>query len=70
MFPNTEFVFDLQLPLNFIPQNADGEVQKFELLTASECIERILTAKFKTTSAPVTLDFLMRHGFVTPDKGR
>lgn len=69
LFPNTEFVFDLELPLEFVPQNADGEVQKFELLTAAQCIERILTPDFKTTSAPVTLDFLIRHGFVSAENG-
>ena len=26
LFPNTEFVFDLELPVSFIPQCADGEV--------------------------------------------
>lgn len=26
LFPNTEFVFDLELPLDFIPFNTDGEV--------------------------------------------
>lgn len=26
LFPNTEFVFDLELPEDFVPNNADGEV--------------------------------------------
>lgn len=26
LFPNTEYVYDLELPLDFIPFNADGEV--------------------------------------------
>lgn len=26
LFPNTEYVYDLELPLDFIPNNADGEV--------------------------------------------
>jgi hypothetical protein len=28
LFPNTEYVYDLELPLDFIPNNADGEVRK------------------------------------------
>ena len=32
--PNTEFVFDLELPLNFNPFNSDGEVDEFNLVTA------------------------------------
>lgn len=32
LFPNTEFVFDLELPADFVPNNQDGEVETFELL--------------------------------------
>ncbi|KMY91498.1 uncharacterized protein YJR142W isoform X1 [Drosophila simulans] len=67
LFPNTEYVFDLELPLDFVPQNADGEVQAFELLTAKDCVERVFTSDFKTTSAPVVIDFLIRHGHITAD---
>ncbi|KAJ8980767.1 hypothetical protein NQ317_016016 [Molorchus minor] len=67
IFPNTEFVFDLELPVDFVPVNADGEVETFELLSAEQSIERILSPDFKTTSAPITLDFLIRHGVITPE---
>lgn len=67
---DTDFVFDLELPLDFIPQNADGEVEKFELLSVHECMERIFRSDYKTTSIPVTLDFLIRHGFISPDNGK
>ncbi|KAF9814046.1 hypothetical protein SFRURICE_004393 [Spodoptera frugiperda] len=67
LFPNTEYVYDLELPLDFMPQNADGEVENFELLTADECIQRALTPQFKTTSAPVLLDFLIRKGHINPE---
>lgn len=67
LFPNTEYVYDLELPQDFVPQNADGEVETFELLTAEECVKRALTPQFKTTSAPVLLDFLIRRGFINPE---
>lgn len=70
LFPNTEYVYDLELPLDFMPQNADGEVENFELLTADECIQRALTPQFKTTSAPVLLDFLIRKGHINPENGK
>lgn len=70
LFPNTEFVFDLELPLDFVPENADGEVEKFELLPAAECLEWMYGPEYKTTSAPVTLDFLIRHGFISPENGK
>ncbi|KAL4718828.1 hypothetical protein ACJJTC_006768 [Scirpophaga incertulas] len=46
LFPNTEYVYDLELPLDFVPQNADGEVESFELLTAEECVQRALSPQF------------------------
>ncbi|CAG9759770.1 unnamed protein product [Ceutorhynchus assimilis] len=67
LFPNTEFVFDLELPLDFIPENADGEVECFEILPIKQCLPKILAPDFKTTSAPVVLDFLVRHGVITPE---
>ncbi|XP_039295546.1 uncharacterized protein YJR142W-like isoform X2 [Nilaparvata lugens] len=67
LFPNTEFVFDLELPLDFVPKNNDGEVDKFELLPAKEALERVLSPDFKTSSCPVVIDFLIRHGHINPD---
>lgn len=69
VFPNTEFVYDLELPEDFIPTNSDGEVQAFELLSAAECIEKLFAPDFKTTSCPVVIDFLIRHGVITPENG-
>lgn len=69
LFPNTEYIYDMELPLDFIPDNSDGEVQSFELLTISECLQMIFSPDFKTTSAPVVIDFLIRKGLITPDNG-
>lgn len=69
IFPNTEFVFDLELPEDFVPSNSDGEVQAFELLPANECLEKVFSPGFKTTSCPVVIDFLIRHGVITPENG-
>ncbi|XP_053675784.1 uncharacterized protein LOC128726028 [Anopheles nili] len=67
LFPNTEFVYDLELPEDFVPDNSDGEVQNFQLLPANECLERVFMPDFKTTSCPVVIDFLIRHGIITPE---
>jgi len=69
LFPNTEFVFDLELPLDFVPRNNDGEVDKFELMPIDKATERVLSADFKTTSAAVYIDFLVRHGRISPENG-
>lgn len=31
LFPNTEYVYDLELPLDFQPFNADGEVSEIPM---------------------------------------
>ncbi|GLH16562.1 Uncharacterized protein YJR142W [Gryllus bimaculatus] len=67
LFPNTEFVFDLELPLDFVPYNSDGEVEKFELLPADQALEKVFSTEFKTTSCPVVVDFLIRHGKISPE---
>lgn len=42
LFPDTEFVFDLELPPDFVPRNQDNEVEKFELLTATVSIFTVM----------------------------
>ena len=36
VFPETQFVFDLEMPESFQPVNIDGEVDAFYLLTFEE----------------------------------
>jgi len=67
LFPNTEYVFDLELPSTFVPKNNDGEVDDFTLVSAREVLYMICDPSFKTTSCPVALDFLVRRGVVTPE---
>ena len=69
IFPNTEFVFDIELPRDFVPNNNDGEVEEFMLVPAAELLDKICDSDFKTTSCPVTLDFLIRKGIVNFESG-
>lgn len=43
------------------------QVQGFELIPVESVLERVFSPEFKTTSAPVIIDFLIRHGFITPE---
>lgn len=36
VFPESQFVFDLELPASFEPRAGDGEVQEFSLLPVQE----------------------------------
>jgi hypothetical protein len=63
-------VHDVELPPTFVPRNEDGEVVDYLLesvVTVAEWIgnaegERVVTAD----ASLVIVDWLMRHGHVTP----
>lgn len=65
---DTMFVHDLQLPVDFTPVNKDGEIASFRLVELDE-VESILAAgeDFKFNVALVLIDFLIRHGHLTPE---
>lgn len=67
VFAESQFVFDLQLPLDFKPRVGDNEVQDFYLLPVEEVKELLASDDFKPNSAMVVLDFLIRHSFIEPD---
>lgn len=64
---DTMFVYDLELPAEFTPVNKDGEIASFRFMELEE-VESILSAgeDFKFNVALVLIDFLIRHGYLTP----
>jgi hypothetical protein len=65
--PEIQFVFDLQLPHDFVPKAMDGEVGAFYHLTVEEVMKKIVTPEYKPNCAMVLLDFFMRKGIISPD---
>ena len=62
------FVYDLEMPADFVPKNRDGEIVEFELMPATAVLERIrTTSDFKFDVNLVILDFALRHGILRPD---
>jgi 8-oxo-dGTP pyrophosphatase MutT (NUDIX family) len=62
------FVYDLETPTDFAPENRDGELVHFELMPASAVLERIrATSDFKFNVNLVILDFAVRHGLLRAD---
>jgi 8-oxo-dGTP pyrophosphatase MutT (NUDIX family) len=62
------FVYDLETPPDFVPENRDGEIVDFELMPASEVLQRVReTSDFKVNVNLVMLDFAVRHGLLRPD---
>lgn len=59
------FVYDLELPPDFVPKNRDGEIAEFTLMPADSVIERVrTTGDFKFNVNLVILDFAVRHGLL------
>ncbi|CAK0744739.1 conserved hypothetical protein [Azospirillaceae bacterium] len=67
--PDTMFIYDLELPEAFIPKNLDGEVETFERWSINKIAEVVReTDQFKFNCNLVIIDFMIRHGVLTPDE--
>lgn len=63
------FVYDLELPEDFVPTPNDGEVEGFELLPIEDAMKLVATSnEFKPNVALVLCDFFVRNGLVTPEE--
>jgi len=62
------FVYDLEVPPDFVPHNQDGEIVHFELMPVEAVLDRIRGGDdFKFNVNLVILDFAVRHGLLRPD---
>jgi len=63
------FLYDLELPEDFVPENTDGEVDSFQCMPIPEVVERLSDGKdeLKLNSNLVVIDFLVRYGYLTPE---
>ncbi|WCJ29742.1 hypothetical protein M5689_011357 [Euphorbia peplus] len=62
------FCYDLRLPDSFIPESRDGEVESFKLIPVKNVANVIKkTHFFKPNCSLVIIDFLFRHGYITPE---
>lgn len=67
--PDTQFCYDLELPDGFQPKNVDGEMEEFMLLPIDEVARKVRdTDEFKFNVNLVIIDFLIRHGYLDPDR--
>lgn len=66
--PDVMYCYDLELPADFEPQCQDGEVAGFELMPIDRVVEIVdNTDAFKLNCNLVIIDFLVRHGVLTPE---
>jgi len=62
------FVYDLALDPSFEPRNTDGEIVEYRRMSIADVTTlMVATQDFKFNVALVNIDFLVRHGFITPD---
>ncbi|HYD67089.1 DUF4743 domain-containing protein [Azospirillum sp.] len=66
--PDTLFLYDLELDPDFEPRNTDGEVEEYTRWPLEEVAESVRTTdRWKFNVNLVLIDFMIRHGFLTPE---
>lgn len=67
--PDVMYCYDLELPEDFEPVCTDGEVESFQRLPLAEVAALVRdTEAFKLNCNLTIIDFLVRHGFITPEE--
>jgi 8-oxo-dGTP pyrophosphatase MutT (NUDIX family) len=67
--PDVMYCYDLELPQEFVPVCTDGEVESFQRLPLAEVATLVRdTEAFKLNCNLTIIDFLVRHGFITPEE--
>lgn len=62
------FLYDLQVPADFVPSNVDGEVEDFRILPVRQCLQLVSdTDEFMYDVNLVLIDFGLRHGLIVPE---
>ncbi|KAI0292906.1 NUDIX hydrolase domain-like protein [Russula brevipes] len=66
--PEVQYVYDLRLePGEARLAPMDGEVESFELMSVDEVVSHMHAGHFKPNCALVLIEFLVRHGYLTPE---
>lgn len=65
IYPECQWVYDLNLPHDVVPHPKDGEVERFDLCDVNQVKRDLADGKFKNNCAVVMLDFLIRHKIIT-----
>lgn len=65
--PDYIYVYDIELPVDVVPKPRDDEVGEFYCMSIDELCSSLLREEFKPDSGAVLVDFLIRHGIITPE---
>ncbi|KAI0964871.1 NUDIX hydrolase domain-like protein [Xylaria arbuscula] len=67
IYPETQWIYDIELPAGERPVPKDGEVAEFYLWTVDEVRAELARGNFKPNCALVVVDFFIRHGIITAE---
>ncbi|GAW20724.1 hypothetical protein ANO14919_102340 [Xylariales sp. No.14919] len=67
IYPETQWVYDIELPADARPTPKDGEVAEFYLWTVDEVREELTKGNFKPNCALILIDFFIRRGIITAE---
>lgn len=67
--PEVEYIYDLVFDseTEYEPSPVDGEAEEFKLMDLDEVLQRMKDGEFKPNCTLVVIDFLIRHGHITPE---
>ncbi|RLV95620.1 Uncharacterized protein JA1_000873 [Spathaspora sp. JA1] len=67
--PEVEYIYDIEFENEYdvIPKPIDGEVSEFKLMDLQEILTKLEHKQFKPNCGMVIVDFLIRHGYITPE---
>ena len=68
IYPECQWVYDLELSADTTPCPKDGEVEEFRLCDIDEIKKDLAAGNFKDNCALVMLDFFIRHGILSDAK--
>ncbi|CAI4220220.1 unnamed protein product [Parascedosporium putredinis] len=64
IYPECQWVYDLEIPGDVIPVPKDGEAESFSLYSIGEIRSLLEEGRFKPNCALVMIDFFIRHGIL------
>lgn len=67
--PEVSYIYDLEFDseTDNVPHPVDGEAEYFLLMSVDDIKARMFAGEFKPPCALVIIDFLMRHGYISPE---
>ncbi len=68
--PECQYVYDLELPEDVVPQPGDNEAIDFQLLTVQAAQSLMACGHFKPNCALLLVEFFVRHGIITAENER